>query len=98
MASGLPVVATPAGGVADHLRDNENGIALGPRDVDGMAKAIVTLTLNADRRRQLAAVALATAHELDWEQELDRLDESYREILGLGPATPHATLRSLESV
>jgi glycosyltransferase involved in cell wall biosynthesis len=98
MASGLPVVATPAGGVADHLRDNENGIAIGPRDVDGMAKAIVMLTLNADHRRRLAAAALATAHELDWERELDRLDESYREILGRAPATPHATLRSLESV
>jgi glycosyltransferase involved in cell wall biosynthesis len=98
MASGLPVVATPAGGVADHLRDGENGIAIGPRDVEGMAKAIVMLTLNADRRRQLGAAALATAHELDWERELDRLDESYREILGQSPVTPHATLRSLESV
>ena len=93
MASGLPVVATPAGGVADHLRDGENGIAIGPRDVEGMAKAIVMLTLNADRRRQLGAAALATAHELDWERELDRLDESYREILGQTPATPHATNR-----
>jgi glycosyltransferase involved in cell wall biosynthesis len=98
MASGLPVVATPAGGVADHLRDGENGIGIGPRDVEGMAKTIVTLTLNADLRRRLAAAALATAQELDWERELDRLDESYREILGQSPATPHATFLSLESV
>ena len=37
MASGLPVIATPAGGVADHLRDEQNGIAYPPFDVDAMA-------------------------------------------------------------
>ncbi len=46
MASGLPVIATPAGGVADHLRDEENGIAVPPYDVDAMANAIVALTLD----------------------------------------------------
>ena len=81
MASGLPVVATPAGGVADHLRDDVNGIAIGPRDVDGMARAIVALTMYATHRLRLAAGARATARELDWERELDRLDASYREIL-----------------
>ena len=30
MASGLPVIAVPAGGVADHLRDDVNGIATPP--------------------------------------------------------------------
>ncbi len=95
MSSGLPVVATPAGGVGDHLRDGENGIAIGPRDVDGMAKAIVTLTLSADHRRRLGAGAIATAHQLDWDLELDRLDESYREILEeAGPLMP---LNSRES-
>ena len=81
MASGLPVVATPAGGVADHLRDDVNGIAIGPKDVDGMARAIVSLTMYANHRVRLAAGARATARELDWERELDRLDASYREVL-----------------
>jgi glycosyltransferase involved in cell wall biosynthesis len=81
MASGLPVVATPAGGVADHLRDDVNGIAIGPKDVDGMARAIVSLTMYANHRVRLAAGARVTARELDWERELDRLDASYREVL-----------------
>ena len=81
MASGLPVIATPAGGVADHLRDNVNGIAYPAFDVDAMANAIVELTLNYGRRRQLSEGARRTALALDWESELDRLDASYRAVL-----------------
>jgi len=81
MSSGLPVIATPAGGVADHLRDEINGMAVPPNDVDAMARAIVSLTLDAERRARLAAGARACARRLDWEAELDRLDASYRSIL-----------------
>jgi phosphatidylinositol alpha 1,6-mannosyltransferase len=81
MAAGLPVVATPAGGVADHLRDEENGIAVPANDVDAMAGAIVSLTMDVARRRRLAAGARLTALALDWEAELDRLDASYRSVL-----------------
>ena len=81
MASGLPVIATPAGGVADHLRDGENGIAYPALDTDAMANAIVALTLDGARRRSLGEGARQTAAALDWERELDRLDASYRAVL-----------------
>lgn len=81
MASGVPVIATPAGGVADHLRDDVNGVAVPAHDVDAMSSAIVALTLDAERRARLARGARATALELDWETELDRLDASYRAVL-----------------
>jgi glycosyltransferase involved in cell wall biosynthesis len=81
MASGLPVIAPPAGGVADHLRHEVNGIAVPPNDVDAMASAIVDLTLDVARRRRLASGARHTALALDWEAELDRLDASYRTVL-----------------
>ena len=82
MASGLPVIAVPAGGVADHLRNDENGIAVPPHDVDAMARAIVALTLDAIRRRRLSDGARRTACALDWNTELDRLDAIYREVIG----------------
>jgi glycosyltransferase involved in cell wall biosynthesis len=81
MASGLPVIATPAGGVADHLRHEVNGIAVAPRDPDAMAHAMVALALSVDHRKRLGLGARGTALKLDWEQELDRLDASYRSIL-----------------
>jgi phosphatidylinositol alpha 1,6-mannosyltransferase len=80
MASGLPVIATPAGGVADHLRDGENGLAFAANDADGMAHAMVRLAMDDKLRDQLARGARRSAEALDWEGELDRLGVSYREV------------------
>ncbi|MBC7897860.1 MAG: glycosyltransferase family 1 protein [Cytophagaceae bacterium] len=81
MASGLPVLATPAGGVADHLRDGINGLAYPANDVDALARHMVTIALDTNHRKQLAAGARATAERLTWSAELDRLDARYRTIL-----------------
>lgn len=81
MASGLPVVAAPAGGVADHLRDGQNGLAFPAGDADAMAARIVALAESPELRRRLAAGALRTAAAMSWEHEFDRLDASYREVL-----------------
>ena len=74
------MIAVPAGGVADHLRDGVNGLACEPNDAAAMASAIVRLVLDRGRTRKLSAGARATAEALDWSHELDALDRSYREI------------------
>jgi phosphatidylinositol alpha 1,6-mannosyltransferase len=81
MASGLPVIAAPSGGVADHLRDGVNGIAYPPRDTNAMATAMVALATDPARTKALSDGARRTAEALSWEHELDRLDVSYREVL-----------------
>jgi glycosyltransferase involved in cell wall biosynthesis len=81
MASGLPVVATPALGVAETLADGVNGVAVPAQGVEAMADALVHLARHADRRRHLADGALATAARFSWDAELDRLDASYRDVL-----------------
>ncbi len=83
MASGLPVIAAPSGGVADHLRDGVNGIAYPPADAGALAAAMVALAKDPARARALAAGARRTAEALTWEHELDRLDVSYREVTRL---------------
>jgi glycosyltransferase involved in cell wall biosynthesis len=80
MASGLPVIATPAGGVADHLRDGGNGLAFAAHDGTMMAHQMVRLAMDRGLRRRLACGARLTAERLSWEAELDRLDISYREL------------------
>lgn len=100
LASGLPVIGTPAGGVAEHLRHGENGLAYPPGDVREMAHAMVRLAMNPDLRDNLALGARQTAEELNWEGELDRLDASYREICALRhgfrtSAQPHPTRSTL---
>ncbi|HEX2778507.1 MAG TPA: glycosyltransferase family 1 protein [Gemmatimonadaceae bacterium] len=82
MSCGLPVIATPAGGVADHLRDGENGIAFPPNDARAMASAMVRLAMDRRLATRLGRTARATAEALSWDAELDRLDHSYRQILG----------------
>lgn len=80
MASGLPVVAAPAGGVRDHLRDGRNGLAYPDGDVGAMARAMVRLAEDWALTQRLACGARRTAEALTWERELDRLDLSYREV------------------
>ena len=100
MASGLPVIATPAGGVADHLRDGENGLAFAAGNATEMAHAVVRLVMNSTLRDELARGARRTAAALDWEGELDRLDASYREVnaahAGLALGGRHSQNRSRE--
>jgi phosphatidylinositol alpha 1,6-mannosyltransferase len=86
MASGLPVIASPAGGVADHLRDGVNGVSYPPGDVPAMAAAMVALAMDRPRARVLSCGARATAEGLSWGRELDRLDASYREVCAGGAA------------
>ncbi len=81
MASGLPVVAVPAGGVGEHLRDGENGLAVASGDVSAMAAAMVRLATDVPLHGRLAGGAIATAAALTWDAELDRLDLSYRRVL-----------------
>jgi phosphatidylinositol alpha 1,6-mannosyltransferase len=80
MASGLPVVAIPAGGVSDHLRDGHNGIACPENDIPSMARAMVRLASDYGLSQRLSRGARRTAEALDWGREVERLDQSYREI------------------
>jgi glycosyltransferase involved in cell wall biosynthesis len=80
MASGLPVIAIPAGGVRDHLNDGQNGIACTESDVPAMARAMVRLTGDYGLTQRLSRGARRTAEALDWGREVERLDQSYREV------------------
>ena len=81
MASGLPVLAVPAGGVRDHLRDGRNGIACREGDVSGMALAMVRIATEWGLSRRLARGARQSVQNLSWEREIERLDRSYRAVV-----------------
>jgi len=84
MASGLPVVAVAAGGVVDHLRDGVNGLSVSPAGlttmVDEMTQCMVRLVRDSSLRQTLAIEARRTAEVRSWRAELDRLEDSYREV------------------
>jgi glycosyltransferase involved in cell wall biosynthesis len=84
MASGLPVVAVAAGGVVDHLRDGQNGLSVPLGSLTTMADQLKERMVQLVRDRmvcsRLAVEARRTAEARSWRVELDRLEESYREI------------------
>jgi phosphatidylinositol alpha 1,6-mannosyltransferase len=88
MASGLPVIAAPEGGVRDHLRDGVNGLTYAAGDAAAMARAMVLLVGEWELTRRLSRHARRTAEGLSWDRELDRLDASYREVCAAGAAGP----------
>ncbi|HET8835082.1 MAG TPA: glycosyltransferase family 1 protein, partial [Gemmatimonadales bacterium] len=67
MASGLPVIAAPAGGVQDHLRAGVNGLTYDPDDTSAMARAMVMLAGEYELTRRLSRAARRTAESLSWE-------------------------------
>jgi len=87
MASGLPVIAAPAGGVRDHFRVGVNGLAYPAGSAYAMAQSMFQVASNAELARRLAKGARATAEDLTWGKEIARLDLSYREIGEVPSAT-----------
>jgi glycosyltransferase involved in cell wall biosynthesis len=90
MASGLPVIAVPEGGVRDHLRDGRNGLACREGDVQGMALAMVRIATEWGLSRRLARGARHSVEPLSWGQEIERLDRSYREVIESARGAPTA--------
>lgn len=66
MASGTAVVTTGYG-VEDYCIDKENCLIVGPRDIDGMVKAVKLLITDKKLRETLADNGLLTAQKYDWD-------------------------------
>jgi glycosyltransferase involved in cell wall biosynthesis len=59
MASGLPAIATPVGGIPDLVRDDQNGLLVPVGDIAALSAAIVRLERDEPVRRRLGAQARA---------------------------------------
>jgi L-malate glycosyltransferase len=82
LASGLPVVATNAGGLADLVPDTGNRL-VPPGDAGALARALDELLgLTAQERTDLGARNRAVAETYSWEAAVDRLEAVYRDVVG----------------
>ena len=85
-ASGVPVVATRAGGIPDFVTDGDNGLLVPPGDAESLARALERLLLDLDLRRQLGRRGRETAvadHGL--ERRAGAFAEIYRAVAQRGP-------------
>ena len=61
MGSGLPIVATDVGGVADALQSGDAGLLVPPEDPAALSAAVLRLAEQPELRNQLASRALELA-------------------------------------
>ena len=95
MASGLPVLAAPVGGIEDYLRDGENGLHI-QRDPTEIAAKLDLLLNDRELHASLRKAGIATAKKYEWkniaQQYLSLFDELIAERTqgsGNPAAQPH---------
>jgi glycosyltransferase involved in cell wall biosynthesis len=86
MASGLPSVVTPVGGVLDAAVPDETSLLVPPRDAALLRDAMVRLVTEPDLAERLGRQSQARALHFDVEVVAGQLDAIYRSILQPLPA------------
>ena len=82
MASGVPVVATRAGGIAEAVVDGKTGLLVESGDTIALAGAILRLLQNRDRREEMGKAARKRALKLfAWERIAESLLYLYKNNL-----------------
>lgn len=79
-AAGAAVVATRAPGCRDVIRDGETGLLAEPGDEADMARAILTLARDADRRERMARQAKSEVEAYRWENVAARYVDVYESV------------------
>lgn len=80
-ASGLPCVVSDAGAARHHVRDAESGLVVPAGDVEGFARAVLTLAGDDALRGRMALGAERVARARpDWATVFDALTDGYRDF------------------
>ena len=77
MATGLPIITTPVGGIVDMLEDGSEAIFTGT-DSDSIADSICRLVDNAELRQSLGQAALKRSKQFS----AGAMAEKYTELYG----------------
>ncbi len=81
MGSRLPVVATDVGGISEQIEDGVTGRLIRPRDVAGLAKAVIDVLDRPDRGKSLGEAGRRKLEaEFSIEASVGRVSEIYRDI------------------
>lgn len=81
MASAVPCICTDEGGVTDFAEHGRNAFVVPYRDSDKLSDAILKVEQSPLLRERLSAGALHTAAARNWDTVMDRLIQSYEEVL-----------------
>ncbi len=80
-ASGLPVIASNAGGIKDFVVNGHNGLLFEPQDVDALDRAYLNLKQNPELQSKQVSTALVDVENYSWESVSSRLMGIYQSLL-----------------
>ena len=81
MATGVPVVTTPVGGIPEIVIDGETGLIVNVDDADGLADAIERIRTDPDLRKRLVIQALGHVQSsFDAEKNTDALVATLKQL------------------
>jgi len=82
MAAGLAVVGSDIGGIKALIKDGENGFLVSPADTEGLAKAILDLLQDEEKRKRFGSEAAKfIAENFSQEKMVDGTERIYSECL-----------------
>lgn len=81
MSAGRPVIASAIDGYQTVLTDGEEGLTVGPRDVEKLAQAIFRLASDEHLRRQMGERGISRARGYDWTVVAAKVLDFYNETL-----------------
>ncbi len=81
MAAGIPVVTTGMGGIADMVRDGEEGVVVPPSAPDALATAMSLLLSDPSLRQRLGQRARVRAAGFTAGQVVPRIEAVYRDLV-----------------
>ncbi len=95
---GRAVVASAVGGLPEIVEDGRTGLLVAPGDAQALARALVELAGDPERREQMGADARGRAlAEFSLDRCADRIDELYRAVIGRHRASARSTAAAASS-
>jgi len=79
-AAGVPVVASPVGGIVDIVKDGETGLLVSPDDEHAIAQAIERLFADEHLRQTLIDNSKVMAQKYSWDTVADLMRQSFDQM------------------
>lgn len=81
LACGTPAIVSPLGGGPEIVHDGREGLVRWPHDRGALARAMIDLANDAERRAAMSRAARERALELSWRACAARVEACYREAM-----------------
>lgn len=81
MAAGLPIVATNVGGLAEIIKDKENGYLVEPKNPEQLAQKLLLILENPEIQKNMSYMNIQKAKEYSWESVACDLETIYSNTL-----------------